>query len=350
MTTTHGRALRPALALILLVLGPGCGVPESDDPSLAFRPPTLEGPRPWAGPDFPRGLEDFTFAVFSDLNGGEREGVFDVAVAQLGLFRPELILSVGDLIQGDSDDLAGLEREWDAFDERAARAPAPVFRVGGNHDLTSATMREAWARRFGPAYYHFVYKNVLFLVLDTEDYTDERRAEIHGARQEALELLYGGQPEVATQMAYYRMPERVTGEIGPEQSAYFQDVLARNPNVRWTMLFMHKPVWQRDDEPEFAAIEAALGDRPYTVFNGHLHSFSHTVKNGADHIMLGTTGGAQSSSDERAFDHITLVTVTGTGPRIAHVRLDGILDETGHIPLGGDTLCFQASRCGGGAW
>jgi hypothetical protein len=149
-------------------------------------------------------------------------------------------------------------------------------------------------------------------------------------------------------MEYYRMPERVTGEIGPEQSAYFQEVIARLPHVRWTMLFLHKPVWQRKDEPDYAAIEAALGERPYTVFNGHLHSFAHEVRNGRDHIMLGTTGGSQNARDEMAFDHVTLVTMGETGPSIAHLRMDGILDKTGRLPLGGDTLCFQASRCGGG--
>jgi len=27
------------------------------------------------------------------------------------------------------------------------------------------------------------------------------------------------------------------------------------------------------------------------------------------------------------------------------LRLDGILDKTGHIPADGDSLCFQASKC-----
>ena len=99
-----------------------------------------------------------------------------------------------------------------------------------------------------------------------------------------------------------------------------------------------------DDEPDFAAIESALADRPYTLFNGHFHRYSHTVNNGRDHIMLGTTGGGQSPTDEMSFDHVTLVTMGQEGPSIAHLRLDGILDKAGRVPLGGDTLCFQASR------
>ncbi len=346
--TPGHRTVGGTVVLIAVALATGCSRPASQEAEPPFRPPALEGPAPWTGPGFAEATGEFTFAIFSDLTGGERDGVFDVAVAQLALFRPELIMNVGDLIEGGSDDLAALAAEWDRFDVRAARAPAPVFRVGGNHDLTSPAMREAWTRRFGPFYYHFVYKDVLFLVLDTEDYTDQRRAEIHRARTEALEALYGGRPEVALEMEYYRMPERVTGEIGSEQSAYFQEVIADLPHVRWTMLFLHKPVWKREDEPDYAAIEAALGERPYTVFNGHLHSFAHEVRNGRDHIMLGTTGGSQNARDEMAFDHVTLVTMAESGPSIAHLRMDGILDKTGRLPRGGDTLCFQASRCGGG--
>ena len=287
----------------------------------------------------------FTFAVFSDLHGGERERVFEIAVAQLSLLRPELIVSVGDLTDGGTEDREKLTREWNSFDRRAGEAAAPVFYVGGNHDLTNQTMRDFWAERYGSRYYYFIYKNVLFLVLDTEDYTHDRMREIYLARAAYIEVLEGDQPEKALEMEYYRMPEHVTGEVGTAQSTYFQKVIADPPDVRWSILFMHKPVWRRDDEPEFSAIESALSDRPYTVFNGHFHSYSHTVKNGRDYITLGTTGGAQSAEGSMSFDHVTLVTVTDDRPSIANLKLEGILDKTGHIPLDGDSLCFQASRC-----
>ena len=38
-------------------------------------------------------------------------------------------LSVGDLIDGYSEDLAKLTSDWDAFDARAEQASAPVFRM-----------------------------------------------------------------------------------------------------------------------------------------------------------------------------------------------------------------------------
>ena len=327
--------------LVLLTCFLACSEPNTN----TFLHDSATDATPWSHDSFDDAGDKFTFAIFSDLNGGERQRVFEVAVEQLSLLRPELILSVGDLIEGGTEDETQLAKEWDSFDERAAQVVAPVFRVGGNHDLTNEVMREVWKTRYGTRYYHFIYKDVLFLALDSEDYTPERMREIYEARATALSV--GAEdPERAQEMEYYQMPERMTGEIGPEQAGYFVDVLDDYPDVRWTLLFMHKPVWQNEDEPDFAAIEAALSNRPYTLFNGHLHTYSHTVRNSRDYIMLGTTGGSQSSSSEMSFDHVTLVTMTANGPSIANVRLDGILDKTGHIPAGGDTLCFQASACG----
>ncbi|MEO2123608.1 MAG: metallophosphoesterase [bacterium] len=326
--------------LVLLACFLACSEPNTN----TFLYDSATDATPWSHDSFNDAEDKFTFAIFSDLNGGERQRVFEVAVEQLSLLRPELILSVGDLIEGGTEDETQLVKEWDSFDERAAQVVAPVFRVGGNHDLTNEVMRQVWETRYGTRYYHFIYKNVLFLALDSEDYTPERMREIYQARADALSV--GAEnPERAQEMKYYQMPERMTGEIGPEQARYFVDVLDDYPDVRWTLLFMHKPVWQNEDEPDFAAIEAALSNRPYTLFNGHLHTYSHTIRNSRDYIMLGTTGGSQSSSSEMSFDHVTLVTMTADGPSIANIRLDGILDKTGHIPAGGDTLCFQASAC-----
>ncbi len=101
---------------------------------------------------------------------------------------------------------------------------------------------------------------------------------------------------------------------------------------------MHKPVWLRDDEPDFSAIESALANHLYTLFNGHFHAYSHTVRNGRDYIMLGTTGGGQRASNDMSFDHVSLVTMTEDGPSIGNLKLNGILNKTGHIPAGGDSL------------
>ncbi len=299
----------------------------------SFQPPSQPGDR-------------FTFAVIGDLNSGERAGVLEVAVEQIKLLKPDFILSIGDLVEGGTEDTAQLKKEYDHFDERMRKANAPIFHLGGNHDLTNPLMRKYWEHRYGKRYYHFVYKNALFMVLDSEDYPEERMWKIYKARKRAIQLLDSGKIELAQLTEYYRMPERVTGEISDAQSAYFEKVIADHPHVRWTFVLMHKPVWQRTGNGSMERIEAALASRKYTVLNGHQHKYSYTERNQRDYIMMGTTGGGQDPTSDRAFDHILFATITNDEPAIANLKLGGILNKQGNIPLGGEKFCFQASQCG----
>jgi 3',5'-cyclic AMP phosphodiesterase CpdA len=302
--------------------------------------------RPWTNERFDSADSKFTFAVFSDLTGGERERVFEIAVAQLSLLRPELIINVGDLIDGGTENENEIHQQWDSFDKRAERARAPVFYVGGNHDLTGSVLQGVWDQRIGRRYYHFVYKNVLFLVLDTEDNTPERTQEIFEIRKAGIDVYIKEGPEAFADTEYAKLPEKSSGNLTVAQSAYFVEAIANNQDVRWTFLFMHKAPWERVDETNFAVIEESLTDRPYTVFNGHIHAYEHIERLGRDYIRLATTGGVHYPNLPMSMDHITLVTIDDKGVDIANLLLSGILDKTGHIPLDGDDVCFEAAACG----
>ncbi len=290
------------------------------------------GPKPWTSEIFELEEDDFTFAIISDLTGGEREGVYNTAVAQLNRLDPTFVLSVGDLIDGGTEDSLQLAKEWDSFDSRTAKLNMPFFYLGGNHDLTNPRMREFWKNRLGPRYYHFVYENVLFLMLDSEDFEEQRMLEIYHARAKALKIIYGEIEGEYTESEYYHMPERKTGAMSTQQIDYYRTVLKKCPDVKWIFVLMHKPLWTRDDDKGLSKLEALLGERPYTVINGHLHSFSHRIRNDKDYIILGTTGGAQDKEDSLSFDHVTLVRMAKK-PIITHLKMEAILDETGKVPL-----------------
>jgi len=279
------------------------------------------GNLPWTNTNFDNSQDKFMFAIFSDLNGGEREKIFEVAVEQLLLLRPEFIISVGDLID-DTKYKSSTEQKWESFNSRASKINAPIFYVGGNNDLSNNVMKKSWKDKYGPTYYHFIYKNILFLVLDTEDYSKK-----------------------SSNLFSYTMDAQISGDIGIPQKDYFLEVIKNNQDVDWTFLFMHKPIWLKEEEPEFFAIEAALTKRPYTLFNGHLHTYSYNKRKERDYIMLGTTGGRQRAKEENSFDHVTLVTVDKNGPSIVNLKLEGILDKKGEIPIQGKELCFHAYSC-----
>ena len=336
----------PLLLVMLTLLTACAGSQPNQSETPQFQHGIAGQATPWTHSNFDNEETKFTFALFSDLTGGEREGIFEVAVEQLNLLRPELIVSVGDLIEGGTVDREQLAREWDSFDQRAGRARAPVFRVGGNHDLTHPEMWKVWDERYGQRYYHFIYKNVLFLVLDTEDNPPDIQKQIFDVRADAMRIIEVEGWGAFEGTEYGQLTERKSGRIGAEQVAYFQQVIAQNPQVRWTFLLMHKPAWERPDEERFSTIETALAGRPYTVFYGHVHSYLHEQRHGRDYIRLATTGGVQNATKEMAIDHVTLVTVSEDGVDIANLRMSGIFDKTGKIPLDGEALCFEIAECG----
>ena len=187
---------------------------------------------------------------------------------------------VVDLIQGGMAGPEELDRQWDSFDERASRARAPVFYVGGNHDLSGEVLGGVWDERYGQRYYHFVYKDVLFLALNTEDILPERMQEITLLRDEAFRVLGSqgmGMGMGAIGLAeLFTWPESSAGNITAAQSEYFQKAIADNPDVRWTFLFMHKAAWERDGEENFA-VPASIGSPVISISSARLRPTARTI-------------------------------------------------------------------------
>lgn len=287
--------------------------------------------------------DDLTFILHSDLTGGERPGIFELAARQMGLLRPEFVISVGDLIEGGGDREA-LIAEWESFDARASLIGAPYIYVGGNHDLTSLEEREVWTERYGPPYYHFRFKNVLFLVLDTEDMSPERREALAVLSAEAADVFRSDGPEAFAETPYALSTEFLTGTISKAQGDYFVDVIAANRDARHTFVITHKPAWEAE-KTEFHRIEDALSDMPYTVFNGHEHFYEYRERFGRDYIQLATTSGAQFHNKGFAEDHVMLISVRGNEVELVNLMLEGIRDKKIEYPGAKTEPCFATARC-----
>jgi hypothetical protein len=183
-------------------------------------------------------------------------------------------------------------------------------------------------------------------MLDTEDNPADFQWELARIRDESMVVVVEQGWGAFDETEYGSSTERKSGRISAQQAAYFKRVITQNPQVRWTFLLMHKPAWERPGEENFASVETALAGRPYTVFYGHVHSYLHELRHGRDYIRLATTGGVQNAAKDMAVDHVTLVTVSAQGVDIANLRMSGIFDKTGRIPLNGEDLCFEVSECG----
>ncbi len=250
----------------------------------------------------------FRFAIVSDRNGGMRPGVFENAIDKLNLLQPEFVLSVGDLIDGYTEDANVWNAEWDEFDALVNKLDMPFYYVPGNHDTSNKLLTEAWKERHGRDYYYFIHKKVLFIALNTDEIKD--------------------------------------GGISEKQVEYVKKVLNEHQDVKWTFVFMHRPLWSYGDQEGFKEIGNELKRRKYTLFSAHHHNYQYQVVDGMDHYVLATTGGGSymRGPDVGEIDQITWVTMKKDGPKVANLDLTGIYDK--NLVPSGDYDDIQTLREG----
>ena len=314
----------------------------------ASTPPQTATPSENAQPFTAKPVDDpqgrFRFVIMSDRTGGARAGVFERAIEQVNLLKPEFVIGVGDLVEGYASNPDVLARQWQEFEAMIDRCDVRFYRVAGNHDLSNAAMLDNWRKQFGNTYYSFVYKNVLFLVLDTEDppasalnilpriFPEPGKAEeiqklLETAPRQAGEL-------ISAQVEKLKIPieELTPASITQEQAEWAKRTLASHTDVRWTIVLLHKPAWlYRNANNKFPEIQAALTGRRYTVFAGHEHYYQRDEIEGHDYFRLGTTGGEWIRKGPGAVDHITWVTMDDSGPQIANIRVDGVFGPNGPL-------------------
>jgi len=273
------------------------GSKPADSNATAELKVTTEEKNPWTNLKLNNDPDQFQFVIVTDRTGGHRDKIFSRAVHQINLLQPEFVLSVGDLVEGYTTKENVITNDWDQFQGYVSKLEMPFFYVPGNHDLTNKELVAEWGGRFGRKFYHFVYRNVLFLAVNSED---------------------------------------PVSKVSEEQNAYFKKALDENPNVRWTMVFTHKPLWTDKDLEKngWEELEKNLAGRKYTVFCGHVHRYQKFVRNGMNYYQLATTGGGSRlrGVEYGEFDQIAWITMKKDGPRIANILLDGLLPEDLKLP------------------
>jgi hypothetical protein len=294
------------------------------------------GVKPWTSVPV-LGASPLRFVVIGDHTGLARPGVFEQGLRQASWLQPDFILSVGDLIEGYTQDRAEIARQWAAVDHAIAATGLPFVHTPGNHDVDNAETLDAWRERRGASYYSFTFKGALFIVMNTEDtptpMTDKQAKHFYSM----VDMMKADPDKAEKTIADYIKNKAANHNeyaaldavnFGDRQIAFLGDTLARNAHVRWTFVVFHKPAWKMEDK-YFPRIRALLKGRNYTVFAGHTHYFTHEVIDGADYINMGTTGGIRAHDGPGTMDHVMLVTLGAEGPIFANQRLNGLMDVTG---------------------
>lgn len=309
---------------------------------------------PWRGIERLAEVTDLRIAFVSSTRAGldplaGMTHAFDVA-ERLGA---DLIVQLGDAMPGYADD-AGLESQWAELDAILAAVSTPWIRVAGNHDISDARAREVWEARVGAAAYALRVGEVLFLVLDAQDgatldadgYLQSTIDALPaGARARLEPWLSSGLDAEGIRRLLREAPE--DGEVllaalssakaarggdavfSDEQTAWAEGILDEHRDAAWTFVLMHQPGWVGAGAPGFGRILEALGQRPATVFSGHV-IHAHTEHRGQLALAaLGYTdpavAGTRFGRRERR-DLLTWARMTREGAVLTNILLDEILD------------------------
>ena len=239
-----------------------------------------------------KGLEEYPmrFAVIGDRTGHAQPGMYEQVLKEIQRMRPDFILTVGDMIQGYTDDTLTIKDEWEEYLELIEPVTVPIYFTPGNHDIGDSTARELYRRYIGEPYYSFEARGVHFISLDNS------------------------------------IPDEID-DFAAEQIEWLVQDLERNKGALYTIVHFHKPFW----------IETVAKGEPDTlhslfvkhgvdaVFTGHYHRYFSGEFDGVKYTGVGSSGGYCSPGPTGLEFHFMWVTVDGDGISIAPIKKDAVL-------------------------
>ncbi len=230
------------------------------------------------------------FAIASDRTGGHVDHIYDQIITEIERMRPDFVMTVGDQIEGYSDDTTTLYKQWHEYDSIVTQLTMPLYLTPGNHDILSDIAEKVFRKFHGDPHYSFDFRGLRFIVLDV-------------GRWES------------------------SAEIPSEQINWLINDLQNNQNAVYTFVFMHKPFWYETTavgKPDtLHSLFVSYGVD--AVFTGHFHEYFSGTYDGIMYTSLGSSGAGTEASPDGLLYQFGWVTVDGDGIHIAPIKKDAVL-------------------------
>ena len=198
----------------------------------------------------------FRFAILSDRTGGHIEGVYPRVIEAINAQKPDLVVTVGDHIEGYGQDYELVQAQWDTALAMLQTIEAPVHMTPGNHDIWDDESEKIYFERTGrKPFYSFDHENSHFVILDNS--------------------------RIDT-----------WNDMGLSQISWLMRDLtfAQADNI---FVFFHKPFWEQTLHRggEDTVHKLLADNRVDAVFSGHYHTYFTAEYGGIDYTTIGSSGG-----------------------------------------------------------
>lgn len=232
--------------------------------------------------------ETLRFAIIGDRTGSHDLGVWGQVLREAESLRPEFMITVGDMIEGYTEDSTTLVNEWSELHDLVGGLSMPIHFTPGNHDITSPGMLESYLANAGEPYYSFDRRGVHLVVIDNSA----------GAGGPSLPL-------------------------SDEQFEWLSNDLAQHEDARATLVFCHKPFF-------FASLGLGKTHRLHdlflahgvdVVYSGHFHRYFAGEYDGIKYISLGSSGGGITERPDELGYHFAWVTVDNEGVHTSPIAM-----------------------------
>jgi hypothetical protein len=197
----------------------------------------------------------FTFAVIGDRTDSAVEDIYERVLDEASQLGPDLIVTVGDHIEGYTADSALVEQEWNEFTGMIERTGIQYHLTPGNHDIWDPRSEAIFKRRFGAGDNYFRFMNTVFIILDVSGFS-------------------------------------AADALPKEKIDWLKRVLEIAKTSKGIFIFYHKPFWCEDFSSGRANLlhEIFKGYPVKAVFTGHYHRYFHTVRDGIQYFGVSSSG------------------------------------------------------------